>query len=98
MDGLVPGRWTCSTCQRIELLRWTQRAYGAQLTFANHAHDLDTARIIAADQKALNPSIGRTSRFKGVPGEPICGLYSDQSYPSRRVNSAIMIHVALGIF
>ena len=56
------------------------------------------ARVTAADQKALNPSIGRTSRLKCVPGEPICGLYSDQPSPSSRLNSVIMIRIALGIF
>jgi hypothetical protein len=48
------------------LLRWTQFSCLAQLTFADPLRIMcmisRPARVIAADQKALNPNIGLASR------------------------------------
>ena len=62
-DEQGPASRIGSSGEHVELLRGTQFARGLQLTFADHVHELNAARVMAADQKDLNPSIGRTARL-----------------------------------
>jgi len=34
-------QWIVLSCKGVELLRWTQLSFGAQLPLADHVHDLD---------------------------------------------------------
>ena len=62
-DEQGPARRIKSSGEQIELLRGTQFARSLQLTLRIMCMSSMPARVMAADQKDLNPSIGRSARL-----------------------------------